>query len=176
MVLIFSLADDLPLNVSRETLQSNRFLKQLKGIILKRLIQLLTKIEEEEPERFEKIQNVYGSILKLGAVEDTKNREKLTALTRFASNQRNSTSLDQYLENKKKGQKHVCPSSAHHFHHDLTPDIPKLQIFYLAEIGKEPHQLAESVFIEKLDARGYEVLLLTEPLDEIMFGNIREWK
>lgn len=102
-----NLADDLPLNVSRETLQSNRFLRQLKGIVLKRLIQLLSKIEEEEPEKFEKIQNVYGSILKLGAVEDTKNREKLTALTRFASNQRNVTSLDQYIENKKKGQRHV---------------------------------------------------------------------
>jgi HSP90 family molecular chaperone len=50
------------------------------------------------------------------------------------------------------------------------------QIFYLAEVGKEANQLAESVFIEKLDARGYEVLLLTEPLDEIMFGNLREWK
>ncbi|KXN90242.1 Endoplasmin [Leucoagaricus sp. SymC.cos] len=148
-------ADDLPLNVSRETLQSNQFLRQLKGIILKRLIQLLTKLEEEDPERFEKIQKVYGSILKLGAVEDTKNREKLTSLTRFASNQRNVTSLDQYIENKKKGQRHI---------------------FYLAEIGKEAHQLADSVFIEKLDARGYEVILLTEPLDEIMFGNIREWK
>ena len=46
------LADDLPLNVSRETLQSNQFLRQLKSIILKRLIQLVSKIEEEEPERF----------------------------------------------------------------------------------------------------------------------------
>lgn len=101
------LADDLPLNVSRETLQSNQFLRQLKSIILKRLIQLVSKIEEEEPERFEKIQNVYGSVLKLGAVEDTRNREKLTALTRFASNQRNMTSLEQYIENKKKGQRHV---------------------------------------------------------------------
>jgi len=100
-------ADDLPLNVSRETLQSNQFLRQLKSIILKRLIQLMSKIEEEEPERFQKIQNVYGSVLKLGAVEDTKNREKLTALTRFASNQRNTTSLEQYIQNKKKGQRHV---------------------------------------------------------------------
>lgn len=106
-LIAFNVADDLPLNVSRETLQSNRFLKQLKGIILKRLIQLFNKIEEEDQDRFEKIQNVYGSILKLGAVEDTKNREKLAGLTRFATNQRNVTSLDQYLENKKKGQKHV---------------------------------------------------------------------
>lgn len=101
-------ADDLPLNVSRETLQSNRFLRQLKDIILKRLIQLLKKIEEENPEKFEKVQAIYGSILKLGAVEDTKNRDKLTELTRFATTQRNLTSLDQYLENKKKGQRQVC--------------------------------------------------------------------
>lgn len=50
------------------------------------------------------------------------------------------------------------------------------QIFYLAEIGKKPEDLAQSVFIEKLHARGYEVLLLTEPLDEILLGHLREWK
>lgn len=105
--MVFYIADDLPLNVSRETLQSNRFLRQLKDIIMKRLIQLMKKIEEEDPEKFEKIQDVYGSIFKLGAVEDTKNRDKLTELTRFATNQRNITSLDQYLENKKKGQRQV---------------------------------------------------------------------
>ena len=50
------------------------------------------------------------------------------------------------------------------------------KIFYLAEIGKKPEDLAQSVFIEQLDARGYEVLLLTEPLDEILIGNLRAWK
>lgn len=50
------------------------------------------------------------------------------------------------------------------------------QIFYLSEMGKTPEDLAQSVFIEKLHARGYEVLLLTEPLDEILFGNLREWR
>ena len=43
-------------------------------------------------------------------------------------------------------------------------------------MGKEARELAQSVFIEKLDARGYEVLLLTEPLDEVLVGNLREWK
>ncbi|KAF5388243.1 hypothetical protein D9615_000400 [Tricholomella constricta] len=148
-------ADDLPLNVSRETLQSNRFLKQLKGIIIKRMIQLFTKIYEEDPEKFREVEGIYGSIFKLGAVEDLKNRDKLAAFTRFTTTQRNETSLDMYLENKKKGQK---------------------QIFYLAEMGKKPEELAQSIFVEKLHARGYEVLLLTEPLDEILFGNIRQWK
>ena len=43
-------------------------------------------------------------------------------------------------------------------------------------MGKEAGELSQSVFIEMLDARGYEVLLLTEPLDEILIGNLREWK
>jgi heat shock protein beta len=149
-------ADDLPLNVSRETLQSNRFLKQLKGLIIKRIIQLFKSISEgDDQDKFNKMQETYGSVLKLGAVEDNRNREKLAALARFTTNQRNNTSFDQYLETKKKGQK---------------------DIFYIAEIGKNPEDLAQSVFIEKLHARGYEVLLLTEPLDEILIGHLQQWK
>lgn len=148
-------AEDLPLNVSRETLQSSRFLKQLRAIILKRILQLFTRISEDEPEKFKDIQTNYGTALKLGAVEDQKNREKLVALCRFNTNQRNLTSLDQYLENKKMGQK---------------------QIFYLTDLGKEPQDIAKSVFVEKLHARGYEVLLLNEPMDEIFVQNIKVWK
>lgn len=148
-------AEDLPLNVSRETLQSNRFLKQLKAIIIKRLIQVFVRIAEEDADKFQEIQNTYGSIFKLGAIEDLKNHEKLGSLIRFTTTQRNNTSFNDYLENKKKGQK---------------------QIFYLAEMGKKPEDLAQSVFVEKLRARGYEVLLLTEPLDEILFSNLRQWK
>lgn len=91
---LYLLAEDLALNVSRETLQSSRFLRQLKGIILKRLIQLFTRISEEDPEKWEEAVKAYGSVFKLGAVEDHKNRDKLIALTRFTTNQRNSTSLD----------------------------------------------------------------------------------
>lgn len=83
-------------------------MKQLRGIITKRLIQLLQKIEKEEPEKFEKVQELIGSIIKLGAVEDTKNRDKLTKLARFTTTQRNNTSFDMYLQNKKQGQKQVC--------------------------------------------------------------------
>ncbi|KAF8655303.1 hypothetical protein AX16_003200 [Volvariella volvacea WC 439] len=148
-------ADDLPLNVSRETLQHNRFLRQLRSVIMKHLIQMFQRLAADDPEKWEQVQQTYGSVLKLGAVEDIKNREKLSALARFATNQRNSTGFDEYLENKKKGQK---------------------QIFYLAEMGKKSDHLAKSVFVEKLHARGYEVLLLTEPLDEILFGHLKQWK
>ncbi|KAF8913882.1 Hsp90 protein-domain-containing protein [Gymnopilus junonius] len=149
-------AEDLPLNVSRENLQSNRFLRQLKSIIIKRMIRLFKSISEgDDQAKIDKMQETYGSVLKLGAVEDSKNREELASLTRFTTNQRNNTSFDQYLENKKKGQKNI---------------------FYIAEIGKKPEDLAQSVFIEKLHARGYEVLLLTEPLDEILIGHLQQWK
>jgi heat shock protein beta len=54
--------------------------------------------------------------------------------------------------------------------------LTRIKIFYLAELGKSADELAKSVFVEKLSARGYEVLLLSEPLDEILVQNIRTWK
>ena len=84
------------MNVSRENLQSNRFFKQLRQIILKRIIHLFTKISEgDDQEKIDNMQKTYGSVLKLGAVEDTKNRDKLAGLTRYVTNQRNNTSFDQ---------------------------------------------------------------------------------
>ncbi|KAI0307112.1 heat shock protein Hsp90 [Multifurca ochricompacta] len=148
-------ADDLPLNVSRETLQNASFLRQIKQAILKRIIQTFTKIAEDEPDKFAEVQKVYGTVFKLGAVEDAKNSDKLVPLIRYATNQRNSTSLDEYVENKKAGQK---------------------QIFYVSDAGKSVSSLAKSVFVEKLHARGYEVLLLTDPLDEVLLHHLRKWK
>jgi HSP90 family molecular chaperone len=62
---------------------------------LKRIIQLFSKLAEEDQEKFEKLQSIYGTIIKLGAVESTSHREKLSNLARFTTNQRNMTSLDQ---------------------------------------------------------------------------------
>lgn len=148
-------ADDLPLSVSRETLQNASFLRQIKQTILKRIIQSFTKLAEDEPEKFIEAQKVYGNVFKLGAVEDSKNKDKLIPLIRFATNQRNVTSLDEYIENKKAGQK---------------------QIFYVSDAGKSASSLAKSVFVEKLHARGYEVLLLTDSLDEVLLHNLKKWK
>jgi len=95
-------ADDLPLSVSRETLQNASFLRQIKQTILKRIIQSFTKLAEDEPDKFIEAQQVYGNVFKLGAVEDSKNKDKLIPLIRFATNQRNVTSLDEV------GFSHVC--------------------------------------------------------------------
>lgn len=92
-------AEDLPLNVSRETLQSNKFLKQLKSIITRHLVQTLTRIQNDDAEKFGLVKTVYNNVFKLGAVEDTKNREKLSALVRFPTNQRNLTSLNEVMSN-----------------------------------------------------------------------------
>ena len=88
-------ADDLPLNVSRETFQSTRFLKQIKQVIAKHILQLFARLATEDQETFDKLQVNYGTALKLGAVEDVKNRNKLVSVTRFSTNQRTSTSLDE---------------------------------------------------------------------------------
>jgi heat shock protein beta len=154
------------------------------------LIQIFTRISEEEPDRFQEIHNTYGSIFKLGAVEDLKNREKLGSLVRFTTTHRNNTSFDDvglfsmmrltmsitdYSSSISKTRKRVRNRYMIHiwlFYGSLRV----LQIFYLAEIGKKVEDLAQSVFVEKLYARGYEVLLLTEPLDEILLSNLRQWK
>ena len=94
-VLTTPTAEDLPLNVSRETLQSTKFLKQLRSIVLKHLLALLARIQEKQPEKWATLQKSYGNVFKLGAVEDSKNRVKLAELCRFATNQRNETSLDE---------------------------------------------------------------------------------
>lgn len=91
------IAEDLPLNVSRETLQSNKFLKQIQSIIVKRLIQTLQRINNSDDDELEawRLHEVYNNVLKLGAVEDTKHTDKLGALVQFHTTQRNETTLDQ---------------------------------------------------------------------------------
>ncbi|KZT55288.1 heat shock protein Hsp90, partial [Calocera cornea HHB12733] len=160
-------ADDLPLNVSREQLQSTKFLAQIKSILIKRTIALLTKLaaapaaineetgEEEGQAVYRKVWKAIGGAIKLGAMEGSAGQKnKLGSLTRWSTNMREFVGLDDYVSNRKKGQK---------------------QIFYLAGVGQKAEDLAKSVFIEKLHARGYEVLLLTEPMDEILLNTFQRW-
>ena len=84
------------MNVSRETLQSRKFLKQIQSIIVKRLLQLLQRIHENKDGDLEawQLNHVYNNVFKLGAVEDIKNREKLASLVKLPTNQRNETTLN----------------------------------------------------------------------------------
>jgi len=130
---------------------------------------------EDEPERFNEALKVYNNVAKLGAIEtqDTSMQKKIAALVRLDSNQREGISLDEYVEQRKEGQN---------------------QIFFLANVGQTNDNLKKSVFIEKLTARGYEVLLMNDPMwavlfvaggvlliqdvnrDEILVTTVRVWK
>lgn len=91
-------ADDLPLNVSRETLQSSKFIKQMKSIVLRHLLILFNKLTTEDPEKWALVTKNYGMIFKFGAAEDSKNRERLINLVRFETNQRQDITLNQVSE------------------------------------------------------------------------------
>lgn len=142
-------ADDLPLNVSRETLQNTRFLSQLQRILVRKAIDLFTRIATEQPKKYEEISQLYGNALRLGVLESKKDHVKLAKLLRFESTRTNYTSLEEYVENRKEGQ---------------------TQIYYMAGVGEKIDDLKRSPFVEKLIARGYEVLLLNLPSDEPMMG------
>jgi heat shock protein beta len=88
-------ADDLPLNVSRETLQSSKFVKQMRSIILRHLLILLNKLATEDAEKWALVTKNYGMIFKFGIAEDSKNRDRLINLVRFESTQRKDITLDQ---------------------------------------------------------------------------------
>jgi heat shock protein 90kDa beta len=70
-------------------------MKQIKNAILRHLIQLMNRLEKEEPEKFAELQKEFGSVIKLGATEDHKNKQKLASLSRFHTNQRTNASLDE---------------------------------------------------------------------------------
>nr|ODN91222.1 cation-transporting ATPase [Cryptococcus depauperatus CBS 7841] len=147
-------ADDLPLNVSRETLQQTRFLSQLQRILIRKAIDLFTRIASESPKKFEEISALYGNALRLGMLESKKDHVKIAKLLRFESTRSNYTSLEEYVENRKEGQ---------------------TQIYYMAGVGEKPEDLKRSPFVEKLIARGYEVLLLNLPSDEPMMGALNNF-
>ncbi|WWC93052.1 uncharacterized protein L201_008016 [Kwoniella dendrophila CBS 6074] len=147
-------ADDLPLNVSRETLQNNRFLSQLQRILVRKALDLFSKLSNEQPENYKEISKLYGNALRIGLLESPKDKLKIAKLLRFASTSSEYTSLEEYVENRKEGQ---------------------TQIFYLAGVGEKTEDLARSPFVEKLYARGYEVFLLNLPSDEPMMAALDQF-
>jgi heat shock protein beta len=140
-------ADDLPLNVSRETLQNTRFLKQLQRTLVRKALDLFARLAADEPDKFAELSKVYGNALRIGLIESKRDAPKLAKLLRFESTRSNYTSLEEYVAHRKEGQS---------------------QIYFMAGVGQPSDQLARSPFVEKLQARGYEVLLLDLPSDEPM--------
>jgi heat shock protein beta len=136
-------SDDLPLNVSRETLQQNKLLKVIKKKLVRKILDMIKKLEEEDYEKFWK---EYATNIKLGVIEDTTNRVRLAKLLRYQSSATESgklTSLDKYVERMKEKQEFI---------------------YYIA--GTSRDEVEQSPFVERLLKKGYEVLYLTDPIDE----------
>jgi molecular chaperone HtpG len=135
-------SEDLPLNISREMLQNNPQLVQIRKAVTSRVITELETLGEKEPEAFAKIWDAFGPVIKEGIWEDFERREKLLGLSRFTTTSGEKRSLKQYVE-------------------DLKPN--QTEIYYLTGDGIE--RLKSNPKLESAKARGIEVLLLTDPVD-----------
>src|SRR5581483_11041886 len=135
-------SEDLPLNISREMLQNNPQLAQIRKAVTGRVIAELEALGEKQPEEFAKIWDAFGSVIKEGLYEDFERREKLLALARFTTTKGENRTLKQYLA-------------------DLKPN--QTEIYFLA--GDSIERLNSNPKLESAAARGIEVLLLTDPVD-----------
>ncbi|CAO0802035.1 unnamed protein product [Mucor circinelloides] len=145
-------ADDMPLNVSRETLQKHRSLRIITRHLVKKALDMFTSLSENDPKAFAKFLSQYGTILKYGAIEDQPYRKKITSLLRFATSSNTeafSSSLDDYIDRAKADQK---------------------SIYFMT--GSNIAEIEQSPFIESLLARGYEIIYFTDPIDETFVENI----
>jgi molecular chaperone HtpG len=135
-------SEDLPLNISREMLQNNPQLAQIRKAVASRVISELESLGEKEPEAYAKIWDAFGPVLKEGIWEDYERREKLLALSRFTTTAGEKRSLKQYVDDLKPNQTEIC---------------------YLT--GDSIERLKSNPKLESAAARGIEVLLLTDPVD-----------
>ena len=149
-------SDDLPLNVSRELLQNNKLVSQIRGACVKRVLDMLEKMAKDETEKFAGFIREFGNTLKEGIAEDGANRERIAKLLRFASSKGEGAdkkiSLDDYVGRMQAGQDVIWY---------VTADS------YAAANG--------SPQIESLKARDIEVLLMFDRIDEWMVGYLSEY-
>jgi molecular chaperone HtpG len=144
---------DLPLNVSREMLQHNPVLARIRQAITRRVLTELEKKAEKNAEAYLKFWETFGPVLKEGLYEDAEHREAILKLARFRSSQREGwISFDDYLATLKDGQDAIYVISGEHI-----------------------EQLRRSPQIEGFRARGVEVLLLTDPVDDFWLSVVRDY-
>ncbi|MBB1093557.1 molecular chaperone HtpG [Rhodopseudomonas palustris] len=135
-------SEDLPLNLSREMLQNNPQLAQIRKAVTGKVIGELESLADKKPEDFAKIWEAFGPVLKEGLYEDYERREKLLALARFTTTAGEKRTLSQYVEAMKENQ---------------------TEIYYL--VGDSIERLKSNPKLESATARGIEVLLLTDGVD-----------
>jgi molecular chaperone HtpG len=135
-------SEDLPLNISREMLQNNPQLAQIRKAVTGRVVGELEQLAEKEPDNFVKIWDAFGLVIKEGIYEDFERREKLLGLSRFTTTTGEKRTLKQYIA-------------------DLKPN--QTEVYFL--IGDSIERLKSNPRLESAAARGIEVLLLTDPVD-----------
>ena len=147
-------SEDLPLNISREMLQHNPALAKIKKALTKRVFNELRKKAEKSPEDYSKFWDNFGAVMKEGLYEDFENRETLIELARFRSTTHdNLSSLSEYVDRMKDGQE---------------------SIFYIA--GEDAEAISQSPQLEGFKAKGVEVLLLTDPVDEFWIPSVGKFQ
>lgn len=144
-------SDDLPLNVSRETLQQNKLLKVIRKKLVRKTLDMIKKISKEQ---FDKFWKEYSTNIKLGVMEDHSNRTRLAKLLRFYSSNSATdlTSLEEYVERMKEKQE---------------------AIYFVA--GSSRAEVEKSPFVESLLKKGFEVLYMVEAVDEYCIQNLPEF-
>ncbi len=149
-------SNDLPLNVSREILQSNRVIDSMRSGSVKKVLGLLDKMAKKEPKQYTEFWEQFGKVLKEGPVEDFANKELILKLLRFASTQNGSdaqdVSLEDYISRMKEGQDKIYYITADSY--NAAKNSPHLEIFH---------------------KKGIEVLLMSERVDEWLMGQIQEF-
>merc|ERR1712062_427103 len=146
-------SEDLPLNISRENLQQNKILKVIRKSLVKRCLELFDEIAEDK-DNYKKFYEQFGKNIKLGIHEDSTNRKKLGEFLRYytSNSKEEPCSFKDYVSRMKENQK---------------------DIYYIT--GESKEHVMNSAFVERVTKRGFEVVYMTEPIDEYCVQQLKEF-